>query len=93
MIQRLAKGVLPPQTSITKDSLLALSKSATVFVNYIASAASEHAVGQGRKTIQASHVLSALKENEFEGLIARVEAEVQRTYFFPHTYAASAALR
>ena len=37
MIQRLAKGVLPPNTQIQKDALLALSKSATVFVNYLAS--------------------------------------------------------
>lgn len=36
MIQRLAKGVLPANTSIQKDALLALSKSATVFVNFIA---------------------------------------------------------
>lgn len=37
MISRLAKGVLPPNTSIHKDALLALSKSATVFVNFLAS--------------------------------------------------------
>lgn len=36
MIQRLAKGVLPANTSIGKDALLALSKSATVFINYLA---------------------------------------------------------
>lgn len=38
MVARLAKGVLPANTSIQKDALLALHKSATVFVNYIASA-------------------------------------------------------
>lgn len=37
MIQRLAKGVLPPNTQIQKDALLAMSKSATVFVNYLTS--------------------------------------------------------
>lgn len=37
MVARLAKGVLPANTSIQKDALLALHKSATVFVNYIAS--------------------------------------------------------
>lgn len=37
MISRLSKGVLPPNTQIQKDALSALSKSATVFVNYIAS--------------------------------------------------------
>lgn len=37
MISRLSKGVLPANTQIQKDALSALSKSATVFVNYIAS--------------------------------------------------------
>lgn len=37
MVARLAKGVLPANTQIHKDALLALHKSATVFVNYIAS--------------------------------------------------------
>ena len=37
MVQRLAKGVLPANTQIQKDALLAISKSATVFVNYLAS--------------------------------------------------------
>lgn len=36
MVQRLAKGVLQPNTSISKDALLALSKGATVFINYLA---------------------------------------------------------
>ena len=35
MCQRLAKGVLPANTQIQKDALLAMSKSATVFINYI----------------------------------------------------------
>ena len=37
MIARLSKGVLPANTQIHKDALLALHKSATVFVSYIAS--------------------------------------------------------
>lgn len=37
MVSRLAKGVLPANTILGKDALLALHKSATVFVNYIAS--------------------------------------------------------
>jgi hypothetical protein len=37
IVQRLAKGVLPANTQIQKDALLAMSKSATVFVNYLTS--------------------------------------------------------
>ncbi|KAL9012177.1 MAG: hypothetical protein Q9173_003046, partial [Seirophora scorigena] len=36
MVQRLAKGVLPPNTQIQKDAITAMSKGATVFVSYIA---------------------------------------------------------
>lgn len=34
---RLAKSVLPPNTSIQKDAVLAIQKAATVFVNYVSS--------------------------------------------------------
>jgi hypothetical protein len=36
LIMRLAKGMLPPNTQIQKDAQLAISKSATVFVSFIA---------------------------------------------------------
>ncbi|RDW88876.1 hypothetical protein BP6252_00908 [Coleophoma cylindrospora] len=38
IVTRLAKGVLPPNTQIQGNAMLAMSKSATVFVNYLASA-------------------------------------------------------
>lgn len=37
MVQRLAKGVLPPNTQIHKDAMLAMQKGATVFINHLAS--------------------------------------------------------
>ncbi|KAL8694359.1 MAG: hypothetical protein Q9218_000996 [Villophora microphyllina] len=36
MVQRLAKGVLPSNTQIHKDAILAMSKGATVFISHIA---------------------------------------------------------
>lgn len=36
MVQRLAKGMLAPNTQIQKDAITAMSKGATVFVNHIA---------------------------------------------------------
>ena len=38
MVQRLAKGVLPPNTQVQKDAITAMSKGATVFINYISHA-------------------------------------------------------
>jgi histone H3/H4 len=78
IVQRLAKGVLPPNTQIQKDALLAMSKSATVFVNYLTNEASEHAERGGKKTIQPKDVLEAIKELEFEGFSQRLEAEVNK---------------
>ncbi|CAL3971179.1 unnamed protein product, partial [Diplocarpon coronariae] len=37
IVTRLAKGVLPPNTQIQGNATIAISKSATVFVNYVAS--------------------------------------------------------
>ena len=37
IITRLAKGVLPPNTQIQGNAILAISKSATVFASYLAS--------------------------------------------------------
>ncbi|KAJ4296777.1 hypothetical protein N0V90_006825 [Kalmusia sp. IMI 367209] len=76
IVQRLAKGVLPPNTQIQKDALLAMSKGATVFVNYLTSTAAENAARHGKKTVMPNDVFDALKELEFENMLPRVEAEV-----------------
>lgn len=38
IITRLAKGVLPPNTQIQANAILAMTKSATVFINHLANA-------------------------------------------------------
>lgn len=76
MVQRLAKGVLPANTSIQKDALLALSKSATVFVNYLSSSASENAQRANKKTIQPRDVFDAVHDLEFDGFMERLEQEL-----------------
>ncbi|KAL6717966.1 hypothetical protein ACLMJK_004051 [Lecanora helva] len=78
MVQRLAKGVLPPNTSLHKDAVLAMSKSATVFVNYLAQAASEASTNQNKRTIPPPAILEALVELEFDAFVPRVEAELKR---------------
>ncbi|SMQ46865.1 unnamed protein product [Zymoseptoria tritici ST99CH_3D7] len=78
MIARLAKGVLPANTQIHKDALLALHKSATVFVSYIASNSNDNAQAGGKKTISPQDVMAALKDAELEEFIPRLEAELKR---------------
>ncbi|KAL1586866.1 hypothetical protein WHR41_03996 [Cladosporium halotolerans] len=78
MIARLAKGVLPANTQIQKDALLAMHKSATVFVSYIASNSNDLARMGGKKTISPQDVMSALKDAELEGFLPRLEAELKK---------------
>ncbi|KAF2995816.1 hypothetical protein E8E13_001415 [Curvularia kusanoi] len=78
IVQRLAKGVLPPNTQIQKDALLAMSKGATVFVNYLTSHAAEEALRSGRKSVMPQDVFAAMKELEFEFMLPRLEAEVNK---------------
>ncbi|KAH8174001.1 histone-like transcription factor (CBF/NF-Y) and archaeal histone domain-containing protein [Sarocladium implicatum] len=75
IITRLAKGVLPPNTQIQANAILAMSKSATVFINYLASHANEHTFNAGKKTIAPADVFKALDDIEFGFLKEPLEAE------------------
>ncbi|KAL8643282.1 MAG: hypothetical protein Q9228_000089 [Teloschistes exilis] len=77
-IERLAKGVLPSNTQIHKDAILAMSKGATVFISHIADKANEFTQSTSRKTISPKAVLDALRECEFAEFLPRVEAELNR---------------
>ncbi|KAE8372146.1 histone-fold-containing protein [Aspergillus bertholletiae] len=70
---RLAKSVLPPNTSIQKDAVLAIQKAATVFVSYLSSHANEATM---KRTLAPSDVFSALSELEFDGFQSRLEKEL-----------------
>ncbi|KAL6906787.1 histone-fold-containing protein [Trichoderma evansii] len=75
IITRLAKGSLPPNTQIQGNAILALSKSATVFISYLASHANENTVAAGKKTISPADVFKALDDTEFSFLKEPLEAE------------------
>lgn len=78
MVQRLAKGVLPPNTSLHKDAILAMSKGATVFINYLAHAANTASLATGKRTIPPAAVIEALADLEFGDFGPRVEAELKK---------------
>ncbi|KAK0368862.1 DNA polymerase epsilon subunit D [Colletotrichum limetticola] len=75
IITRLAKGVLPPQTQIQANAVLAMGKSATVFINYLASHANEITTNAGKKTVSAEDVFKALDDIEFGFLREPLEQE------------------
>ncbi|KAK7888524.1 hypothetical protein LTR67_008870 [Exophiala xenobiotica] len=66
LVSRLARGVLPANTSIQKDATLALAKSATVFISYLTHHANEQT---SKKTIGPQDVIKALSEIEMSGVM------------------------
>jgi DNA polymerase epsilon subunit 3 len=65
--------MLPANTSLQKDAVLALTKSATVFISYVASTANEQR--PNAKTITPADVLNALREIEMGGVMELDGAE------------------
>ncbi|KAI0110137.1 histone-fold-containing protein [Daldinia grandis] len=78
IIMRLAKGVLPPNTQIQANAILAMSKSATVFISHLANAANEHTQSSNKKTIMPADVFAALGDIEFPIFRERLEAEFKK---------------
>ncbi|KAI0838881.1 histone-fold-containing protein, partial [Hypoxylon sp. FL0890] len=78
IITRLAKGVLPPNTQIQANAVVAMCKSATVFINHLAAAANEKTQSTNKKTIMPVDVFEALEEIEFEFMRERLEAEFKK---------------
>ncbi|KAK0669436.1 putative DNA polymerase epsilon subunit D [Cercophora samala] len=75
IITRLAKGVLPANTQIQANAILALTKSATVFINHLANAANENTLASNKKTIMPPDVFKALDDIEYGFMKERLELE------------------
>ncbi|CEJ58932.1 hypothetical protein PMG11_07572 [Penicillium brasilianum] len=71
---RLAKSVLPPNTTIQKDAVLAIQKAATVFVSYLSSHANDATL---KRTVAPADVFNALSELEFDSFRSRLEQELE----------------
>ncbi|KAJ5546636.1 Histone-fold [Penicillium frequentans] len=71
---RLAKSVLPPNTTIQKDAVLAIQKAATVFVSYLSSHANDATL---KRTLAPADVFAALSEIEFDSFRGRLEQELE----------------
>ncbi|KAI3332333.1 histone-fold-containing protein [Xylariaceae sp. AK1471] len=78
IITRLAKGVLPSNTQIQANAILAMSKSATVFISHLANAANEYTLNNNKKTIMPGDVFAALDDIEFPFFRERLEAEFKK---------------
>ncbi len=76
VINRIAKTCFPDGTALGKETRLALTKSATVFIHYITATASDLCRGQNKKTLSVDHIYKALEVNEFEGILDYVKEMV-----------------
>lgn len=79
IIQKLAKDIINTEESdsgqmlMAKDSLLALQRSATVFVSHMMFHAKSISKEQDRKTVNAQDIISALEKSEYSGFIPEVK--------------------
>ncbi|KAI5953873.1 DPB4 [Candida margitis] len=77
-ISKLAKSITSDEDNqnnmtLAKDSLLALQRSATVFVSYMLFHAKQVSKATGRKTVTAQDIMAALERAEFAGFLPEVK--------------------
>ncbi|KAF9122419.1 hypothetical protein BGW39_009762 [Mortierella sp. 14UC] len=77
ILTRIMKQALPENTNIQANAKLAMTKSTTLFINYLTSAANEVAANAGHKIVSGAHVLKALEAVDLEEMLPRLTAELQ----------------
>jgi len=82
-VQKLAKNIMNASSDegasnmiLAKDSMIALQRSSTVFVSHLMFQARQISKDEGRKTINAQDILSALEKAEFSGFIPEVKQKL-----------------
>ncbi|MCJ1243787.1 hypothetical protein MMC30_000984 [Trapelia coarctata] len=78
VVGRLAKGVLPANTQIQKDAITAITKASTLFVNYLSHNSHAHTLRTTRRTIYPADVFMGLRDSEFDFMLPRLEAELDK---------------
>ncbi|KAL8174282.1 UNVERIFIED_CONTAM: DNA polymerase epsilon subunit 3 [Gekko kuhli] len=77
VVTRIIKEALPDGVNISKEARSAISRAASVFVLYATSCANNFAMKGKRKTLNASDVLSAMEEMEFQRFIAPLKESLE----------------
>nr|KAF6315170.1 DNA polymerase epsilon 3, accessory subunit [Myotis myotis] len=77
VITRIIKEALPDGVNISKEARSAISRAASVFVLYATSCANNFAMKGKRKTLNASDVLSAMEEMEFQRFVAPLKEALE----------------
>ncbi|ESP00265.1 hypothetical protein LOTGIDRAFT_238643 [Lottia gigantea] len=69
VVTRIIKEAIPEGINVSKEARLAISKAASVFVLYATSCSNNFALKGKRKTINATDVISAMEDMEFEQFV------------------------
>ncbi|CAO1619778.1 unnamed protein product [Sympodiomycopsis kandeliae] len=78
VVTRVSKSELPDNVQIRKEAVLAISKSATIFISYLAAVSDELAKQNSRKTVSVSDVIEGLGLMEFpQEIRAEVKANLK----------------
>ncbi|XP_053551475.1 DNA polymerase epsilon subunit 3 [Bombina bombina] len=77
VITRIIKEALPDGVNISKEARSAISRAASVFVLYATSCANNFAMKGKRKTLNASDVLSAMEEMEFQRFLTPLKESLE----------------
>ncbi|KIP02618.1 hypothetical protein PHLGIDRAFT_130649 [Phlebiopsis gigantea 11061_1 CR5-6] len=77
LVTRLARSALPDNAKLQKESVLALMKGSTVFINYLAATAHDVASQKQHKSVSASDVLKALELLELGDMLPKLQTELQ----------------
>ncbi|EIN06798.1 histone-fold-containing protein [Punctularia strigosozonata HHB-11173 SS5] len=77
LVTKIAKSAIPDNSKLQKETVLALMKGSTVFINYLAATAHDIAISKQHKSISASDVLRALELIEFGDMVPMLQGELQ----------------
>lgn len=77
LVTRIAKSELPDNVKFSKETVSALVKGSTVFINYLAGTAHDVAASKQHKSVSASDVLKALELLSFGDMVPELQIELQ----------------
>ncbi|XP_063287847.1 DNA polymerase epsilon subunit 3 [Pelobates fuscus] len=77
VITRIIKEALPDGVNVSKEARSAISRAASVFVLYATSCANNFAMKGKRKTLNATDVLAAMEEMEFERFLTPLKESLE----------------
>ncbi|THH06563.1 hypothetical protein EW145_g3999 [Phellinidium pouzarii] len=77
LVTRIAKSAIPETSKLQKDTVTALMKGSTVFINYLAATAHDVSTSRQHKSVSAADVLKALELIQFGDMVDTLQHELQ----------------